>query len=224
MFSRLLSSLKWLWEYFQDFLRGDPDKFIVLLHQHAEIVHNGCEILVEFMEHPTKENAKRIRRREKDADEMRRILMDELNRTFVTPIDPEDLSQLSRDLDEVMDYAWSAVNEMDILDVQPNQYLVQMSELIRDGADELRLAVARLNMHQKVATEHAIRAQAISNMMEELYAKALSDLFDEKKKKLDTKTVINMMKLRESYRHMFHAGRSVSQAGNTIGDIVVKFF
>lgn len=224
MFSGLARLIQQLWANFRALFQRDPDRFIQHLITQTDIITEGLEALVVYMHDPTKKNAKRIRRLEKNADEIRRILLDELNRTFVTPIDREDLSMLSRDLDDVIDYAWSAVNEMDILDVGPNTYLQQMSELVRDGADELRLAVVRLSEHPRVANEHAVRALAVSNRMEELYANALSDLFDESKKQIDGKTIINMMKLRESYRHMFRAARSVSKAGNTIVDIVVKFF
>lgn len=224
MFSRLIRFFKWVWERTRAFFQRDPDRFIALLHQQAVISLQGLDALVEYMRHPTKPNAKHIRQLEKDADEVRRILLDELNRTFVTPIDREDLSVLSRDLDEVIDYAWSAVNEMDILNVAPNQYLLDMAELVRDGADELRLAVERLSQHPRVANEHAVRALAVNNRMEKLYATALSELFDESGKKIDAPAIINMMKLRESYRHMFYAARSVGNASNTIIDIVVKFF
>jgi hypothetical protein len=57
--------------------------------------------------------------------------------------------------------------------------------------------------------------------METLYAEALAHLFDEPK---DLKQVISMFKLREIYRHMFHAVGSAEQAANIIGDIVIKFY
>ncbi len=50
------------------------------------------------MRKPNKRNARRVRELEKEADEVRRILIDELNRTFVTPIDREDIHvSLARD-------------------------------------------------------------------------------------------------------------------------------
>ena len=72
---------------------------------------------------------------EKDADEVRRILIDDLNRTFVTPIDREDIFALSRAIDDVMDYAYTTVEEMQILDVEPNDFLRRMVSLLQDAAD-----------------------------------------------------------------------------------------
>jgi uncharacterized protein Yka (UPF0111/DUF47 family) len=173
------------------------------------------------MEKPNKKNAARVQMLEKEADEIRRILIDELNRTFVTPIDREDLFTLSRAIDDVLDYAYSTTNEMDILAVLPNEYLKSMSELLHRGAEELHLAIARLESHPKVADDHAVRVKAIENQMDRLYAEALAHLFDEPR---SLKDVVTMLKLREIYRHMFHAVGSVEQAANIVGDIVMKFY
>jgi len=224
MFSRLIRFLQLFSVRIQEFLKRDPDRFHRHLIEQSLVIEEGLEYLVNYMEMPSKNNAKSIRKCEKAADEIRRIVLDDLNITFVTPIDREDISALSRDLDDVLDYAWSTVNEMDILDVEPNEHLLEMAKLIRDGGEKLRMAVERLHDHPRIANEHAVRALSISGRMEELYSTALADLFDVNSKKISAETVIFILKLRESYRHMFRASRSVGQAANTIGDIVVKFF
>ncbi len=201
--------------------RRKPNRFIERLHEQALIVMHGTEALIDYMTKPSKKNAARVRNLEKEADEVRRILIDELNRTFVTPIDREDLFALSRAIDDVLDYAYSTTNEMDILNVSPNDYLRTMAELLHGSAEEINLAIERLERHPNVAGDHAVRVKGIENRMETLYAEALAHLFDEPK---DLKDVITMLKLREIYRHMFHAVGSAEQAANIIGDIVIKFF
>ena len=67
------------------------------------------------MRSDSNKNAKAVGKAEKAADEVRRVLIDELNRTFITPIDREDIYALSRAIDDVMDYAYTTVDEMDIL-------------------------------------------------------------------------------------------------------------
>jgi uncharacterized protein len=198
-----------------------PDRFIIRLTQQAAIIVEGTEALIDYMDKPSKKNAARVRSLEKDADEVRRILIDELNRTFVTPIDREDLFGLSRAIDDVLDYAYSTTNEMDILNVAPNDYLRTLATMLHEGAEEIHLAIERLEQHPNVADSHAIRVKAIENRMETLYAEALASLFNSPK---DLKDVVEMLKLREIYRHMFHAVRSAEQAANIIGDIVVKFY
>ena len=92
--------------------RPRPDRFIALLLQQAEYTVHGMEALYAYLEHPAQEQADQVTRLEKEADEVRRILIDELNRTFVTPIDREDIHALSRAIDDVLDYAYTTVGEM----------------------------------------------------------------------------------------------------------------
>ena len=107
-----------------------------------------------------------VRQCEEDADEIRRILISELNRTFVTPFDREDISALSRAIDDIMDYAWSTVQEMEMLHVTPTPHLLRMVSLLREAAGEVHLAMLRIKDHPSVAAEHAQRAKALENRVE----------------------------------------------------------
>lgn len=195
--------------------------FIARLSEQAAFLVEGGEALVTYMRKPSNKNAQSVRDVEKAADEVRRILIDELNRTFVTPLDREDIFALSRALDDVLDYMYSVVNEMDILQVKPTEHLLEMAELLNEAARELSLAMERLEHHPSVAEDHAVRAKAIDNRMEVMYANALAELFHGPK---DLDHVVEMLKLREIYRHMLHAVGSSDTAANIISDIVVKFF
>lgn len=201
--------------------RRRPNLFITRLIEQSRLVEEGSDALISYMKKPSNKNATLIREYEKQADEVRRIMIDELNRTFVTPIDREDLYSLSRAIDDIIDYAYSTVNEMEMLKVEPNEYLQEMADMLRSGAEEIHLAMMRIEEHPNVADSHAIRAKAIENRMEELYATAIADLF---KNPESLKDVVNMLKLREIYRHMLYAVRSTEQAGNIISDIVIKFY
>ncbi len=197
------------------------NRFIDRLTEQSHFLVVGGEALVTYMRKPSNKNAQAVRAIEKEADEIRRILIDELNRSFVTPIDREDIFALSRALDDVLDYMHSVVNEMDILDVEPTDYLLEMAEMVHEAAQELHMAMERLERHPAVAEDHAVRAKAIDNRMETLYATALAELFKVPK---DLDHVVSMLKLREIYRHMQHAVGSSDHAANIISDIVVKFF
>jgi uncharacterized protein len=214
----LLSSLR---GRVRKLFKRHPNRFIVRLAEQAEIVMNGTDALQTYMLKPSKKNAQRVRELEQSADEIRRILIDELNRTFVTPIDREDLFALSRAIDDILDYAYSTTNEMDILAVEPNNYLRSMAELLHHSAEEVHLAIQRLEDHPNVANNHAVRVKGLENTMDTLYAEALADLFNQPK---NMKDIITMLKLREIYRHMFHAVGSAELAANVISDIIIKFY
>ena len=160
-----------------------------------------------------------VRQCEEDADEVRRILISELNRTFVTPMDREDISALSRAIDDIMDYAWSTVQEMELLHVTPTPYLQRMVSLLHEAAREVHLAMLRLKEHPEVASEHAQRAKALENRVEHVYREALADLFDGP---AGPKRVIVILKMREVYRHLSNAADRGDAAANIISDIVVK--
>ena len=72
-----------------------PDRFIIRIQQQCELNVEAAGALLDYMGKPSKKNAQRVQQLEKNADEIRRMLVDELNRTFVSPIDGEDIYALS---------------------------------------------------------------------------------------------------------------------------------
>ncbi|GMQ78510.1 MAG: DUF47 family protein [Anaerolineae bacterium] len=195
------------------------DRFLALLINQAEYAVEGSEMLLKYLNKPGEKFANRIRQIEKDADEVRRILVDELNQTFVTPMDREDIHALSRNLDDVVDYAYSTTEEMEILGILPNDFLRRMASLLRDAAVELHLGMLRLDDHPGVANEHAQRAKALENRVERVYREAIADLFDQPE---DIEHIMEILKLREVYRHLSNAADRGDEAANHLSDIVVK--
>ena len=203
----------------RNLFRPRQDRFLELLINQAEYAVEGSEMLLKYLNKPGEKLANRIRQIEKDADEVRRILVDELNRTFVTPMDREDIHALSRNLDDVVDYAYSTTEEMEILGILPNDFLKRMASLLRDAAVELHLAMLRLDDHPGVANEHAQRAKALENRVERVYREAIADLFDQPE---DIEHIMEILKLREVYRHLSNAADRSDEAANHLSDIVVK--
>ncbi len=198
---------------------GKEDKFVRLLIEQAAKTLEGMEGLEEYMKDRGEEAAEKVTRAEKEADELRRILIDELNRTFVTPIDREDIFALSRAIDDILDYGYSTVDEMTILNVEPNSYLRRMVSILKTAANEIYTATLRLKDHPGVANEHALRAKALENRVEDVYREALADLFSGPK---EVEHVVAMLKLREIYRHLSNSADRGDEAANVITDIVVK--
>ena len=203
----------------KEFLKPRPDRFLNLLIEQAEITLQGMDALESYMKKRSDKHAASVRQAEKDADEVRRILIDELNRTFVTPIDREDIFALSRSIDDVIDYAYTTVEEMEVLDVEPNSFLRRMVSLLQDAATEIHLAMLRLKENPGVASEHASRAKALENRVESVYREAVADLFSGPE---DIHHVMEMLKLRELYRHLSNCADQGDAAANVIHDIVVK--
>jgi predicted phosphate transport protein (TIGR00153 family) len=196
-----------------------PNRFIDLLSQQADLTEQGMNALTAYIEKPGKKRAEAVDKIEGQADEIRRILIDELNRTFVTPFDREDIHALSRAIDDMLDYAYTTVVEMDTLEVAPNENMHEIGLLLQKAAYEIHLGVQRLADHPTVAQSHAVRVKQVENQVESIYRKAIAELFNQPK---DIEHVVQMLKLRETFRHLSNAADRGDEAANVLSDIVVK--
>jgi len=201
------------------FFKKREEVFTKLIEQQASLSYEGLKLLVKYLETQDSDIAEELSLKEKEADEVRRILIDELNRSFVTPFDREDIFALSRSIDDVVDYADSTVSEMVTLNVKATQYMQRMATLLKDAAYEIYQGVLRLQKHPNVAIDHAQRAKALENRVEAVYREALAALFSGPE---DIHHVVEMLKLREVYRHLSNAADRGDEAANIIADVIVK--
>jgi predicted phosphate transport protein (TIGR00153 family) len=189
--------------------------FYKMLSDQVSRTLEGIEALGEFVENQNQKNANRVKEIEKEADELRRVLVEELHKTFVIPMDREDIYALSRAIDDIVDYANSTVDEMEIYEMASDAHLREMVDILRKAALEISDAVKILEAYPNIAMEHAVKAKFYENTMEKAYHSALADLF----KKTDT---IYMLKMREIYRHLSNAADRSDEAANIICSIVMK--
>ncbi|MGB8646793.1 MAG: DUF47 family protein [Anaerolineae bacterium] len=199
--------------------RSRSTNFLQQLAQQSDKTREGLEVLENYFRTMDPAFARRVEQIEKEADELRRILIDDLNRSFVTPIDREDLYALSRTIDDVLDYGYSTIDEMVMFAVQPTELMGKMVTILREAAEELHLGVLQLRDRPQVALAHATRAKKLENRAESLYREAIVELFQQPKTVED---VMWMLKKREIYRHLSNAADRVDEAANIISDIVVK--
>ncbi|MBM4326061.1 MAG: DUF47 family protein [Deltaproteobacteria bacterium] len=189
--------------------------FFELLRDQAEATLKGCRELTVYLD--GQEDPEVIDRIEQEADDIRRIIIDELNQTFITPIDREDIFALSRAIDDVCDHARNTVKEMEAFDVESDEYLIRMAELLQKGSGHLVSAIRHLKKNPNVAVEYAVRAKRIENKMNDIFINALAQLFS-------AGDVKSMLKYREIYRHFNRSADRVDDAANIISNIVVKMF
>ncbi len=201
------------------FFKRRENVFQNLIEQQAALAYEGLRLLVKYFETSDPDVAEELSIKEKEADEVRRILIDELNRSFITPFDREDIFALSRSIDDVVDYADTTVMEMVVLKVKPTPFMQRIASLLKDAAYEIMHGVQRLPKNPNVAIDHAQRAKALENRVEAVYREAIADLFSGPE---DVHHVVEMLKLREVYRHLSNAADRGDEAANIIADIVVK--
>ncbi|MCJ7702756.1 MAG: DUF47 family protein [Anaerolineales bacterium] len=204
------------------FKRGQKeDKFVSLLIQQSEITAAGLRLLEEWVTAPKvkSEAVEQMRVKEVEADEVRRILIDELHNTFVTPFDREDIFMLSLYLDDVLDYAYTTAEEMRLLDIDADDHLSEMVKSTREATEELAFAIKRLSANPRVAGDHARRAKKLENEVDHLYRVAIGELFTKAK---DFKPLMVMLRRREIYRHVSNMADQADMAADVMGMVVMK--
>lgn len=193
----------------------ETDFFKLLLDQTTKTLE-GVDALRKYLNTMDSAQGQKVKEIETEADEIRRVLIEEINQTFVTPVDREDLFMLSRAIDDVLDYANTTVYEFEIYALKSaDDHVKRLVQIIHEQTLELLQAVRTLDHYPRLANEHAVKAKKAENHMERAYREALGDLF----RGTDT---VYMLKMREIYRHLSNAADRGDEAANAIHSIVVK--
>ena len=197
------------------FKRKESLNFYGLLIQQAQVIRDAVEALCVFCETPTQENGDFVKVKEKEADTVRRELVDDINRTFITPIDRDDLYRLSSSIDDLADYAWTTVKEIRIYDIQPDAHLLEMARTLLKMADGLLVCVQNLEKNHAVVSTEATKVKKLKNTLNVQFHKSIAELFE-------ADDIKKILKYREIYSHMNHAADKGDFSADILLDIVVK--
>jgi hypothetical protein len=160
------------------FLPQTPD-VIGMLQEQAAITVSGMDAFAAWAGGDTS-RADEVRAAEHDCDEVRRKLVDAVSESFTTPLQPEDLFQLSRDLDKVINSAKNTVRESEAMDFPPDRATADMAVLLAEGVHHIRSAFAclaeRASRSGPPATEAADAAVKSQRNLERIYRQAAGDL------------------------------------------------
>lgn len=208
-------------EWLRRFFTPRQDIFQELLIEQGKYAIASVEALQNYLAHPGTKRSRQARQMEKDADEVQRILVHELEDTFVTPIDREDIFALSQAIDDFVDYVYTTVSELEIFDLEPSQSMHAIADLLLEMAHEIHLAMQRLIDHPRVASEHARRMKKIENEVETAYRVALAEIFSGPE---EIAYLMEMLKAREVLRHMSNASDQGDRAADVVLDIGIKWY
>ena len=197
------------------FKRKESLNFYGFLIQQAQVIRDAVEALCVFCETPTQENGDFVKVKEKEADTVRRELVDDINRTFITPIDRDDLYRLSSSIDDLADYAWTTVKEIRIYDIQPDAHLLEMARTLLKMADGLLVCVQNLEKNHAVVSTEATKVKKLENTLNVQFHKSIAELFE-------ADDIKKILKYREIYSHMNHAADKGDFSADILLDIVVK--
>jgi len=198
--------------------RSNDRRFVALLCEQADLTVRALQVLEKFGREPSGNDqlVDQVKGIEREGDAKRRILIDELARTYATPFDREDLFALSRAIDDILDAANETAVELAIYKIDPPEGLNEMAKVLVEGATHIRSAVAELLDHPGVAAEHAVQAKRSENRIDGLYHQAVGRLFD------SGAEMSQILKSREIYRHLKNSADRIDRAADEISVIVIK--
>ena len=157
------------------FLPETPD-VIGMLGEQVAITVEGIQALVDWTRGDPGA-VDRLRECEHRADDCKRELRTALTTAFMTPLEPEDLFELSRGLDRVLNNAKNAVREAEVMQTAPDAAIAEMAAQLSEGMADLAEAVAALGRDSgAIATEAATRAAKSQSRLEHVYRSAMSTL------------------------------------------------
>jgi uncharacterized protein Yka (UPF0111/DUF47 family) len=197
----------------------EESKFIAMLIGQAAKSVEAIRFLGRTLEQVNTDTIKAQRTLAEDASELRRVLIDELHKTFITPLDREDIFNLSHCFEDMVTYALTTVEEMNILRVDADDYIRQMMKLVCEETEQLELATVRLAKNPRVALDHANEVRKLERRVERLYRTAIKDLFA---RATDAERLPDLFYRREVYRHISNMSDRADSAANVFGMVIMK--
>ncbi|MGC3977735.1 MAG: DUF47 family protein [Paludibacteraceae bacterium] len=200
-------------------------KFFPLLSGLSEVINEASDLMIEFVKNYNIDTAesfyKRIKEIERKGDALSNKVFDELNTTFITPFDREDIHHLATRMDDVTDYINSAAKRIYLY--KPKKMPKSALELvncIKESAVQIEKSVNELNVLKKRIKnikEYCYELHTIENKADDVYEHFLIDLFE------NAKDSVELIKQKEIMYELEKATDAAEYVGKIIKTIIVKY-
>lgn len=195
------------------------EKFYRIFNQMTVYIVEAAEILFKMVSEPEGELqalASRIKDLEHLGDELTRTVIGELNKTFITPIDREDIHDLSMALDDVLDLIDATAARIVLFQIRvPIGEVPAIASVLLSQVREISAAVTRLQDNDHVV-ERCIEINRLENDADRLFQTAIGNLFDQ------VKDPIDVIKRKEIIESLERATDRAEDVSNVLESIVVK--
>jgi predicted phosphate transport protein (TIGR00153 family) len=184
----------------------------------ADELKRGSHLLEEMLkpERPVWDKADEIKEVEHKCDNLTHEIIQRLNRTFVTPIDREDIFALARSLDDVMDAIDASASLVRLYRLDTVRFGArELARIISACTHEVHLALGGLEQNKGVAA-HSIEINRLENEADRQHALAVSRLFD------DEHDPILVMKWKETLDFLEDATDRCEDVANVLEGVMVK--
>jgi hypothetical protein len=184
----------------------------------AEEIRHGAQLLDEMLqpERPIWNKADEIKEVEHKCDFLTHEIIQRLNRTFVTPLDREDIHTLARSLDDVMDAIDASATILRLYQIEAvRPGARELSHLVRASAEQVVGAVKALEGRKGVA-ECAVEINRLENEADRAHQAAVQSLFKEEK------DAVAIIKWKEIFDFLEQATDRCEDVANVLEGVVVK--
>jgi uncharacterized protein len=187
---------------FLKFFVPKDHSFFPLFENDAHNLVKAATLLQELMSSTESTGYERIYKEIQDVehigDEITNKTYEQLNKSFITPFDREDIHELTAHIDDVVDSINGIARRICLY--KPKKLIpvyVEMADLIYDGAKEIETAIHCLKdpvANKRKITEACDRVKAIEHNADELYFSGIAELFDREE---NTKELLKNNKILE---------------------------
>lgn len=202
-------------------VRSNDKVIIDVLEDQAKNLVKATSSLVELITHydrATESNTK-IRDLEHEGDEITHNLFTIIDRTFITPLDREDISRLTSAIDEILDYTDGTAARFLLFKVRkPTQYMLELAKVLLSASQEVPEMITRIR-NLKSANDLIAHCRNISKYEHEadtIYRTAIAELFE-------TDNPIEIIKLKEIYETLEGALDRCADVADVFEDIALKY-
>ena len=195
--------------------------FFEIFNRASVNVTKAASLLVDLMENfdNIEAKSKEIYEVEQEGDILTHEIMKNLNKTFITPIDREDLHSLAASLDDVLDLIWGAVDRLMVFKIrETTKEAISMSKDLLVTTEVMQKAITNLKEKKySHVQDYCIEINRLENTIDRDFRDALGKLFDE------VKDPILIIKWKEIYEHLEDASDRCEDVANVLEAIVLKY-
>jgi len=211
-----------------------PD-FHAMLEAQAGNLVAALAALDAFLQDASRHPAARVHELVEEGHALRDATLARLYRSFITPIDREDVYTLAIAIDHVLDYIKNTVREVEVLRITPDTWMQRMTGELSRGATSLAQGLARFRAGPAEDVARAVLTRDAERRVEDLYRDALETMFGGAEYEALARGtepppvrdcldfVVTRIKRREVYRHLSNAADRLAHAGEAVRDISIKY-
>ena len=152
--------------------------------------------------------------------ELKSVLIDDLNNTFITPIDREDIYHISASLLALSKYSQTTLEEIYLLNVMPDKFIYVMVGNVKKETTAICKIIFHLIKNPRLSYEQIVTVTKLENEIDKTYREAVKVLFADKKRLTDN--LQDILHLREVYRHISNMSDKANTAADVLGIAVMK--